>query len=81
MHESEVGLVALEESTDKKVLSIPTRKRLMSLVADFIIELYGKKVNVEEVRAVSREVVDIFPSLKVEPSKIGGIVCIMYFLI
>lgn len=62
-------------------LMVPTRKQLINLVHDYVIETYKNNYVHEDIEEICKELIFMFPCLKVTDSAIGGIVskCTNYF--
>lgn len=81
LHESKAGQKLLFEYQENLDLITPSRQTLVSLVCDMLMDLSNNEPKPDNIRMLCLELIDIFPSLKVEPSEIGGIVNINSFLI
>lgn len=77
--ESINGIKAIEEEQQKQTLTVKTRQHVISLICDFIQEVFGSQPQPKMIRLTCLEVIEIFPSLKFHPSTIGGIVRIVSF--
>lgn len=74
LKETKCGNDAIDEEKCNGALSTKTRQKIVGLVCDFIGELFGPDADPKLIKMTCGEVIEIFPSLKFDPSDIGGIV-------
>lgn len=74
LKETRYGNDAIDEEKRNGALITKTRQKVVGLVCDFIEELFGLEGDPKSVKMTCAEVIEIFPSLKFDPSDIGGIV-------
>lgn len=72
--ETKIGEIAIEEENKNKALTPRLRQKVVSLVCDFIQETFGLEAESKLIKMTCVELIEMFPSLKYEQSKIGGIV-------
>lgn len=72
--ETKIGETAIEEENKNKVLTPNMRQKVISLACDFIQETFGLEAQPTLIKMTCTELIEMFPSLKYEQSKIGGIV-------
>lgn len=75
--ETKIGEKAFEEENKNKVLTPKMRQKVVSLVCDFIQEFFGLEAEPKLIKRTCLQLIEMFPSLKFETSKIGGIVWII----
>lgn len=70
----EAGEDLLEERHANRIMNKASRKVLINLLYNYLIEKFDGKPSKTDIVSVCQNVVQIFPSLRVTPSSIGGIV-------
>lgn len=79
--ENNLGKNALKEEETNHKISIKSRKTVISLVADFIEEVFGTDAAAKMIKMTCCELIEIFPSLKYSPSDMHGIVSLHSLII
>lgn len=74
LKESMLGQSAIDMHAKTGKLEIKIRQKICGLICDFIEEYFENNAKSEDIRLVCAEIIEIFPSLRVQPSDIGGIV-------
>lgn len=80
MSESKAGKKIFNEFNEKHDFCVGTRQILVQLVVEFILEIFENNSTSDDIRMVCRELVEVFPNLKTEPSKMNGIVTILFII-
>lgn len=73
-NETNLGKQAMKEEETNHKIGIKTRKYVISLVVDFIGEIFGIGAEAKLIKMTCCELIEIFPSLRCAPSEMGGIV-------
>lgn len=66
-------LIKFRHSKDRMTKS--SRKHLVSLLYDYLNESFNSEPSKDNIISVCKDVIQIFPGLRVSPSSVGGIVC------